>query len=114
MAEAEAQLRTSPAHRLRPQSEHAWSLDTPNGVAVHVGVSTITVAAATAVIVPMGSTTGLRSVFRLRQLERTVELPIDGDAARLRHRVKLVTDKKVDGLDSIDTTEGLSLCWGEK
>ena len=28
--------------------------------------------------------------------------------------VKLVTDKKVDGLDSIDTTEGLSLCWGEK
>ena len=28
--------------------------------------------------------------------------------------VKLVTDTKVDGLDSIDTTEGLSLCWGGK
>jgi fructose transport system substrate-binding protein len=28
--------------------------------------------------------------------------------------VKLVTDKPVDGLDSIDTTEGLNLCWGEK
>ncbi|GAB2592703.1 substrate-binding domain-containing protein [Microlunatus antarcticus] len=28
--------------------------------------------------------------------------------------VQLVTDKKVDGLDSIDTTEGLKLCWGEK
>jgi fructose transport system substrate-binding protein len=28
--------------------------------------------------------------------------------------VKLVTDKKVDGLDSIDSTEGLNLCWGQK
>ena len=28
--------------------------------------------------------------------------------------VKLVTDKKVDGLDSIDSAEGLNLCWGEK
>jgi fructose transport system substrate-binding protein len=28
--------------------------------------------------------------------------------------VKLVTDKKVDGLDSIGTTEGLNLCWGDK
>jgi len=28
--------------------------------------------------------------------------------------VKLVTDKPVDGLDSIDTTEGLNLCWGQK
>ena len=28
--------------------------------------------------------------------------------------VKLVTDKAVDGLDSIDTTEGLKLCWGSK
>ncbi len=28
--------------------------------------------------------------------------------------VKLVTDKKVDGLDSIDTAEGLQLCWGDK
>ncbi len=28
--------------------------------------------------------------------------------------VSLVTDKKVDGLDSIDTAEAESLCWGEK
>ena len=28
--------------------------------------------------------------------------------------VALVTDKKVDGLDSIDTAEAESLCWGEK
>ena len=28
--------------------------------------------------------------------------------------VALVTDKKVDGLDSIDSAEGLNLCWGEK
>ena len=28
--------------------------------------------------------------------------------------VKLVTDKPVDGLESIDTTEGASLCWGTK
>ena len=28
--------------------------------------------------------------------------------------VQLVTDKKVDGLDSIDTSEGLKLCWGQK
>jgi fructose transport system substrate-binding protein len=28
--------------------------------------------------------------------------------------VKLVTDKPVDGLDSIDTTEGANLCWGTK
>ncbi len=28
--------------------------------------------------------------------------------------VALVTDKKVDGLESIDTTEAESLCWGEK
>jgi fructose transport system substrate-binding protein len=27
--------------------------------------------------------------------------------------VKLVTDQKVDGVDSIDTTEGLKLCWGK-
>jgi fructose transport system substrate-binding protein len=26
--------------------------------------------------------------------------------------VKLVTDKKVDGIDSIDTTEGAKVCWG--
>ena len=28
--------------------------------------------------------------------------------------VKLVTDKPVDGLDSIDTAQGLDLCWGQK
>ncbi len=28
--------------------------------------------------------------------------------------VALVTDKPVDGLDSIDTTKGLDLCWGNK
>ncbi len=26
--------------------------------------------------------------------------------------VALVTDKPVEGLDSIDTTQGLDLCWG--
>ena len=26
--------------------------------------------------------------------------------------VALVTDKPVEGLDSIDTTKGLDLCWG--
>ena len=26
--------------------------------------------------------------------------------------VKLVTDKPVDGVESIDTTEGTNLCWG--
>jgi fructose transport system substrate-binding protein len=28
--------------------------------------------------------------------------------------VKLVTDKPVEGVESIDTTEAESLCWGEK
>lgn len=46
-------------------------------------VTTITVAGATAVVLLAASTTGLRSLFRRRQLERTVELRIDGDAARV-------------------------------
>jgi fructose transport system substrate-binding protein len=28
--------------------------------------------------------------------------------------VKLVTDKPVEGVESIDTTEGEKLCWGKK
>ena len=28
--------------------------------------------------------------------------------------VKLVTDKPVDGVESIDTTEATEICWGEK
>jgi fructose transport system substrate-binding protein len=28
--------------------------------------------------------------------------------------VKLVTDKPADGVESIDTTEAESLCWGKK
>ena len=83
VAEAEAQLRDYPAHRLRPQSEHAWSLDAPNGVGVHVEVTKISAAGVTAMVVLVASTTGLRSLFRRRQLERTVELRIDGDAARV-------------------------------
>lgn len=83
VAEAEAQLSGYPAHRLRPQSERAWSLDAPNGVGVHVEVTKISVAGATAVVVLVATTTGLRNLFRRRQLERTVELRIDGDAARV-------------------------------
>ena len=83
LAEAEAQLRGYPAHRLRPDSEHAWSLDAPNGVGVYVEVSNTTVAGAMAAVVLAASTTGLRSVFRRRQLERTVELRLDGETARV-------------------------------
>ena len=90
--EAVTQLRSYPAHRLRPQSEHAWSFDTPNSVAVHVEVTTTTVTAATAVMVLAGSTTGLRSVFRRRQLERVVEVPLDGEAARVPAVLYLVFD----------------------
>lgn len=114
VAEAEAQLRRYPAHRLRPQSEHAWSLDAPNGVGVHVKVTKISVAGATAVVVLVASTTGLRNLFRGRQLERTVELRIDGDAARVPAVLYLVfedgghvlasksLDEAGDSLESLD------------
>ena len=83
VGEAESELRGYPAHRLRPQTEHAWSLDAPNGVGVYVEVTQVTVTADPAVVVLVASTTGPRSLFRRRQLERTVELRIDGDAARV-------------------------------
>ena len=90
VAEAEAQLRAYPAHRLGPQSEHAWSLDAPNGVALYVEVMNTTVTRGTVVLVLVASTTGLRSVFRRRKLERTVELPLDGEAARVPDVLYLV------------------------
>ena len=55
-------------------------------------VTTTTVTAATAVMVLAGSTTGLRSVFRRRQLERVVEVPLDGEAARVPAVLYLVFD----------------------
>ena len=92
MAEAESQVRGYPAHRIRPQSEHAWSFDTPNGVAVHVEVTAAAVTAGKAVVVLVASTAGLGSVFRPRQVERTVELSLDGAAARVPAVLYLVFD----------------------
>lgn len=43
-----------------------------------------------AAVVLVASTTGLRSVFGRRQLEGTVELPLDGEAARVPHVLYLV------------------------
>ena len=37
---------------------------------------------------------------------------IDPAAGFLDTGATLITDKPVDGVESIDTTEGLSLCWG--
>ena len=37
---------------------------------------------------------------------------VDAEAGFLDTGATLVTDKPVDGVESIDTTEGLKLCWG--
>lgn len=93
VTEAQSQLRGYRAHRLRPKSEHAWSFDAPNGVGVYVEVSAIKVAADTASVVLVGSSSmGLRGGFRRRQLQRTVEVPLDGDAARVPAVLVLVFD----------------------